>query len=644
MKRESLRCGWSKPQRRACEDLFDFRRRAHAICRRKTVCSMAFIAALVFVSAAPSLPQSSTTLKSTASSESSSTGHAGALATGSPLRASTHLVQISVVVQDKKGDPVTDLSESDFRIFDQGKPQTISAFSLETTHLQPALAVPVSPNVYANRIEQPGVPTGITVILIDRLNTPSSDMSHVREQVTKFVNNLRPEDCIAIYGLTSNLTVLSDFTNDPASLVEALNQTPNKKSPQPASSSLQAASGRTVTPDVPLARPGQPDIGGTADVPASDTLNKEVGKYFSLVDGGNQGAENFYSKDRAYITAKALEAIAAHIGRLPGRKNLIWISDGFPIDMALVEIAHPTNNKGLFGDEVARAIRALNEADVAVYPLDSRVATSEPVGVMAAAPSRGRSGSGGTGTMFPSGPPQSDSDTMNLLAKRTGGRTFHGTNNIQASIRSALDDARVTYVIGYYPDHGQWNGKFRQIKIKLDRSGTKTRYRSGYYALPDEAPVDQAKADTLLYDAGTNPIDSTALNMTVTTKAVDMPGAETLETTTKLEASDFVLNHNGDRWVGTLDFLFLQVGDQDKLLDSDEHRLDLNFTQSSYERIQREGLTLPRSFRIAPGAVELRMVARDSISGATGSVTIPLLKLFPSLAGNGLQEPELHHR
>ncbi len=82
---------------------------------------------------------------------------------------------------------------------------------------------------------------------------------------------------------------------------------------------------------------------------------------------------------------------------------------------------------------------------------------------------------------------------MNLLAERTGGRAFFNTNDIQGAIRRAIDDSRVTYVLGFNPDHGNWNGKFREIKIKVKRPDTNIRYRRGYFALADEAPADQQK-------------------------------------------------------------------------------------------------------------------------------------------------------
>ena len=74
---------------------------------------------------------------------------------------------------------------------------------------------------------------------------------------------------------------------------------------------------------------------------------------------------------------------------------------------------------------------------------------------------------------------------IDKLAFDTGGRAFRGSNDIAGSVRQALDDARVVYVLGYQPDHGAWDGKFRPIEVRVKRTGARVRYRRGYFAVGD---------------------------------------------------------------------------------------------------------------------------------------------------------------
>jgi hypothetical protein len=225
-------------------------------------------------------------------------------------------------------------------------------------------------------------------------------------------------------------------------------------------------------------------------------------------------------------------------------------------------------------------------------------------------------------------------DTMNILAERTGGRAFYNSNDIQGAIRRAIDDSRVTYVLGFYPDHGQWNGKFHEIKIKLKRPGTNVRYRRGYFAFADVAPADEQKRAALVRDALSVPLDSSSLGLTVATKAVDVPGAETLKITVTVDARDVVFNPQGDRLAGSVDIYFIQMGDKNKVIAGETRQLTETIPQREYQDVIKSGLSLPTDILISPGAKVLRLLARDAGSGSSGSVTIPLVKLFPSLATN----------
>jgi len=73
--------------------------------------------------------------------------------------------------------------------------------------------------------------------------------------------------------------------------------------------------------------------------------------------------------------------------------------------------------------------------------------------------------------------------TMNDLAEETGGEAFYNKNSIELALRKSLADGSTYYIIGYYPQDKNWDGKFRKIEIKAARPGIKLRHRLGYYAL-----------------------------------------------------------------------------------------------------------------------------------------------------------------
>ena len=145
------------------------------------------------------------------------------------IRSSVRLVQVSVVVEDKTGKPVTGLKQEDFILLDEGKPQHIAVFSAPA----PPQAQPeeqaksrsslLPANAFTNRYDLKGQdpPGAVTVVLFDALNTAPQDQSFVRKEVIRFLESLKPQDHVAVYGLTTELLILHDFTRDSGDLVAA---------------------------------------------------------------------------------------------------------------------------------------------------------------------------------------------------------------------------------------------------------------------------------------------------------------------------------------------------------------------------------------------------------------------------------------
>src|SRR5216684_759650 len=525
------------------------------------------------------------------------------------VRVTTRLVQVSVIVQDKKGEPVTDLTRDDFTLLDQGQPQMVSTFSVESLRTLPA-ARPAPPNVFSNRFEQKtDTPTSVTVILLDGLNTRFEDMAYARDQIIKFLGQLQPQDRVALYTLTTRLTVLHDFTSDATSLLRALEHSKGHVSTELAASEPEPANPMGI-----------------------DALDQ-------FLTASNQRMADFYTINRVGRTAGTIEDIANHLARLPGRKNLVWVSGSFPFSIGLDTPFTPettSQERRTFSEEIERAARALNNANMAIYPVDARGLMGPSFTTRAPTFRPGQQGPTGRrpnalGRIRLS-PDRANIDTMNILADRTGGRAFYNTNDIQGSVRRAIEDSRVTYVLGFYPTHGNWDAKFREIKVQVKRPGLHLRYRRGYLALP-EVTFDSKKREVLMRAAVDSPLDDTSLGLEARLHVVDVPGAMTLKTELLVYSRDLTLVAQGDRWAGAVDVLFVQRGADGKELAGELKTLNLNLVRETYDEIMKKGLGLTRSLPLAPGAAQLRVVVRDVSSGSIGSLTIPLTKLIPSSGG-----------
>lgn len=501
-----------------------------------------------------------------------------ACARAQTLRVTTHLVEVSVVAQTQQGNAAAGLSRDDFTILDEGRPQQIAFFRHEATPEAAALPKRLPPDFFSNQLGP--VSGGATVILFDGLNTQLPDQAYARGQILKFMRQLKPGDRVALYVMGRGPRVLQDFTSDASALAGAL-------------AGCKAAA---ASLDFPMYDPG---------VTAPAHFEAWLGELsFGLYD--------YYGKDRAFRTVRALIAIANHLESMPGRKNLIWVSGSFPVSISgdsvsASKMAYPGARES--APEIERAVRAFAKANLAIYPVDARglMAAQEYVGPATHPELRN--------------PDTSEFGTMQVLADRTGGRAFYNNNDLAAAFRRAADDARMTYTLGYYPSHKDWKGKFRKIELRVNRPGVDLHYRRGYFAQPDE-PADSRYRERVLEAALWNPMDATGIGLTVQAKPA---AAGALDLALEISARDVTFLRKDERWESSLDTWLVQLDRKEKQVKSDARVNRLKLDRVTFDHVREVGgLVLMERVKPTPEATLLRVLVRDVSSGALGSLTVPL--------------------
>ena len=535
------------------------------------------------------------------------------------LRVLTRLVQVSVIAEDSNGKPVVGLTKDDFTITEDGQQQKINYFteqSNENLTMTASMTKP-APNTFSNRYEQKAnAPTSATVILLDTRNTRALDMAYARKQVDTFLNDLQPQDRVALYILGSKLRILHDFTQDATSIRRALGTDPN-------------------TDDFRI---------GASEPGASDTGDANLD---ASVDAANARVAEFYMNNRVEQTALAIKTIADHLKGLPGRKNLVWVSAAFPIDILTAQgptpqaperpgsgggsgaVPGPITGVTSYADQIEDATRSLNSANVAVYPVDARGLIGNPINVNRAGP-RGRGvPPPNTASPFPA---RQNFDTMNTFAERTGGKAFYNTNDIHGAVRKALDDSKVTYVLGYYPTNTNWDGKFREIKVRTSKSGVHLHYRLGYFALADSTMTDEEKA-RLMTDAEWSPLESTDLALEVQANPIIAAGGHELQVQVRIASDQLHFEQSDNHWKDSLDLVWVEAGPGGRPLGKITKNVGLDVPADSYNLLVTKGISFSETIKVRDDAIEVRLVTRDNGSGAIGSVIIPVSRLFAKPAG-----------
>jgi VWFA-related protein len=535
------------------------------------------------------------------------------------LRAETRLVQLNVIAQDKKGQPIEGLKREDFTLLDNGKPQNIALFASEpdSTSTKNATSDAVSPNaestdaksgpppnVFGNRLrhadERPG---SVAVILLDALNTSFSDQAYARKQVLAFLRQLQPQDHVAIYLLTTQLVVINEFTQDSKSLLQAIDRV------QQSPSILKANGTRTTFTASDM---GIPNFKGAVHL--AGLMNDMVSKNADIAD-----------VNRVQITTQAIEAIANHVAAIPGRKSLIWVSGAFPSSILLdSNDASAVDSKAQnFTPQLNRVTRALNQSNLAIYPVDARgILTNGEFDTSSAHP-------------FSAGQPamnlgegQNEQNTMLNLAKETGGRAYFNTNDFKGAIQRTLADSRRTYDIGYYPDTGEWHGEYHTLELRLKKTRGTLRYRKGYFAVPDP-PSNAVETKDALQAATASPVDATGLAITAKIEKI-FPAERKLDLRVGVDIRDLRLNVVDGHHKGNLDTVFTQMDGEEKTVAVRPLTYKLDLSPEDYQAALDRGNELYVPLTLHASTRTLRVVVRDPTSGLIGSVTVPLERFIPA--------------
>jgi len=529
------------------------------------------------------------------------------------LKTSTHLVLVDVIATNGKGEPVTDLTAEDFLVGEDGRPQIVRSFSLQQpahdhSDLQ-AVSQPLPPGVVSN-IPRHTKGAIWNVIVLDALNSPMLDQSDTRQQLLKVLEKL-PDQPVAIYVLGGRLRLIQDFSSDPAVLKQAIAGLKNKAS-------------------------------GLLDNPkGGHEAERYEGVWFGSLPAQAQASiirwegESTASRtrNRLQITLEALNAIAANLKPLPGRKNLIWVSEGFPfaIEPGNVVRAHESVSGRDYTVAVSKTANALLDSQVAIYPIDSRGMVLSQVYDPASrgfdAIGRGESEIGLKSTVSEQNNNLDVTHTsMQEIAERTGGKAFYNRNKIGNAIVESMNDGATYYTLSYSPSNHDWNGKFRRISVKSKRSGVKLRYRLGYFAIQPAAmaggqeqiaafehamDLSTPASTALLFQARVFPPSDKTQNQVVVNYSIAATGLS-------FEKGSDQLQH------ASVNCAVEAYSNKGELVKKDGTTLTAALQPDVYDKVLREGLPCQEKLSLPAGDYIFRLGVRDNTTGAIGTTDTQL--------------------
>lgn len=554
------------------------------------------------------------------------------------VRVTTRLVLVSAIVTDKSGQRVRDLKQDDFTVLENGKPQKVSAFQYESRGFEATLEQPspLPQNVYTNRPEY-NMPQGpLTIILLDGMNTAVADQASARTQVLKYLGTqLQPGQRVSVYTLANSLNLMQDFTDDVTLLRIAIEKfTPQK------SLEMQQAEVEQVLPNVRITgdtgvRAAQGSQTRLLLVRMSEFLNEQA---------------NFAINERAQRTQAALRLLSRRLAGYPGRKNLVWVTAGFPIEITSQVVQLTTDADVLaqgatnaapqervdtsYEADLHQLAAELTDAQVSVYSVDahglvgSTMADASHQGTNAAGMLR--TGAEFGATLARSGAAlQKSQDTLLTLSAESGGRTFKNSNDVAGAVATSVADGSSYYLLGYYPDNKNWDGKFRKIQVKCNKPDLEVRHRAGYFA-KDATQWARNKDKNRDNELGA----SMALGTPTETMVIFDSRVAPPQPSSKMKVPiEFLVNpqtiageetNDGGRHY-VIEFHVAAYSSEGKLVTHKDTAMDAPIKRDRLQAFMQQGIPFKTDLDLGPGRYRLRLAVRDGRTGYTGSSEIPLV-------------------
>jgi len=514
---------------------------------------------------------------------------------GFTLKANADLVLTNVVARDAKtGELVKDLKQSDFKIFENGKEQTIATFDFESVDMATPLNEATVSGLAAGPTGSKAVVVAkpeelrnhrLIVMFFDLTSMQPEDLERSVEAAQTFLKTkMQPADLVALVSLGDTLTVDQDFTADKDALIRevgAYNGTEGEGFEQGATSnSNQVEDATGYTPD--------------------------------------ESEYNDLNTDRELF---ALRAVAQSLAKINEKKSLLYFSGGISRD-------------GIENQASLRsAINAAVRADLAIYSVDTRgLQAIGPLGDASTGSLRGQGAFNGGALMNNMNQNFATQETMATLSSDTGGKAFFDSNDFAPAFAQVQKDTSAYYAIGFHSSNPARDGRYRKLTVKINKPGIKLEYRPGYYAPADFKHSGKEDREQELQDqlASDLPATDIAVYMDAMYFRLDA-GRYYMPVSLVVPGSQIPFVKGGDKDKATLDIVGAVINDAKVPVGRVRDTVKLNLDAS--EQARQKNIQYTTSFNLPPGKYQVKFVVRENQTGRMGSfiaeVTLPDLKKAP---------------
>ncbi len=504
---------------------------------------------------------------------------------------------VDVSVTDRDGRPVTHLRREDFLVFQNGEPQEVVNFAIyqgdTVVRLPDVVLEPEGPGAApaptpTPRVEERREPRFL-VLLIDNENITVFNRNRVINRMAEWVREtLKPPDQMMVVSYQRSLKVLQPLTSDPEDIASAL---------------------RTM----------RTFVGARAEVNSS---RRDI-EDFIAQDNNKVNLDRALSQVRAFareqrnnltFTVRALQDFVAQMSGLPGKRAIVYVSDGLPMSPGLelfYEIQEQYRDPGSLSQsrefDATTMFRSLvtscASAGVTLYTIDARGLQSE-LGIEAEnRQSRSTLSAAMTRSNY--------QDSLLYMADQTGGLAIVNTNDVGPGLKRIYDDFSTYYSLGYrlVP-----TGTDRLHRIEVKLKGY-PEYRLNYTRTFIEKTLPTRIADRVMTGL-TFPVEENPLGIAVIAgEAAPASGSRyTLPVEVRIPLANVALIPDGDGLSGYVMVYYAARDDDGKQSDLQRLSHTIRVKQAEYEKARGQYYTVSASLLLEPGRYRISVGLRDELT------------------------------
>jgi VWFA-related protein len=512
------------------------------------------------------------------------------------VRVSTEIVLVNVVARDRHGNLIKDLKKEDFTVYEDGKKQDIASFDFEK--VDEMVMAGAAGTTVTGTAEKGGLLNSkiqksldardrrLMLMFFDFSAMEPDDIDRSVNAAKKYVNSkMQPADLVALMSLDTNLQLDLDFTDDKDKILAKL-------------SSYNNGEGQGFTNGSEGSSEGGAETSGSYTPDDTDY--------------------NTFSADRKLL---ALESVMAAMGKIPQKKSLIYFSNGIT--------QSGVDNQSALREATAAAVRA----NVSIYPVDVRGLSAFPPGGQAQSASlHGQSAYTGASVLNDLNGNDASQETLYTLAADTGGKAFMDTNDLSGVFSVVQKDTSAYYVLGYTSTNKLKDGRYRRLKVQVNRPDVKLEYRAGYYADRDYRHMKSEDRETQLEDELAAELPETDLAVYAGAAYFRQDDSHYyLSVSLVIPGSQIPFVQAKDKDNATIDIIG-QVLENGKL-PVGRLRDTVKLALDSSQQVRRKNVQYNTGFLLAPGNYHLKFVVRENSNGRMGTfetdVRIPDLRKTP---------------